>query len=128
MSLFKRGQRISFSRDMWAHPLFPWTAVISLTLMVLTVGLIFWKLAPIGRELDVIPLHYNVYFGVDLLGRWYRVFLLPAMGLVLFAANALFARALWEKEHVLSFFFAVGTIVISTVIFLAVLLITLLNL
>ena len=33
-------------------------------------------------------LHYNVYFGVDMLGSWKLVFIMPAVGLVLYLINA----------------------------------------
>lgn len=113
---------------MAGHPLFLWTRIISLVLIVLSTALILWKLMPVGAGGDPVALHYNVFVGVDLLGEWYRALTLPAIGLLLLVANTLFARQVWEKEHLLSFLFAAGTIVAEITLFVAVVFITLLNL
>lgn len=110
------------------HPLFTWTMVVSLMLVAFMVALIFWKIYPIGVEREIIPLHYNAYFGVDLLGPWFHVFYLPAIGLVCLLANLAFARLLFEREHLLSILLAVATMVIEVVLLVALVLITLLNL
>ncbi len=128
MPLFKRRQRISFNREMAGHPLFLWTRIISLLLIALSTVLIFWKLAPLGADGKLLALHYNVFFGVDLLGNWYQALALPGLGLAMFVANMLFARQVWEKEHLLSFLFASGTIIAELALFVAVVFITLLNL
>lgn len=128
MPLFKRQQRISFSREMAGHPLFLWTRILSLVLIALSLLLIVWKIMPLRADHDVIALHYNAVFGVDLLGSWYQVFLLPLIGLGIFIANTLFARQLWEKEYLLSCLFAVTTIIAEVLLCIAVVFITLLNL
>ncbi|MEK9130970.1 MAG: hypothetical protein AAB429_02545 [Patescibacteria group bacterium] len=92
------------------------------------VVLALWKIMPIGLQQGIISLHYNVYFGVDLLGRWFRIFDLPVFGLILLVANMFFARLLWSKERLLSFFFAVTALLLEIVLFAAMVLITLLNL
>ncbi len=128
MPLFKRRQRISFNREMAGHPLFLWTRILSSLFIVLSIALILWKLAPMAEGGRLVALHYNVLFGVDLLGAWYQALALPGIGLVIFVANMLFARQVWEKEHLLSLLFAAGTIVAELTLFVAVVFITLLNL
>lgn len=128
MRLFKRAQRISFSREAWGHPFFLWTVVVSLVLIGGMTALILWKIMPIGLQRGIIPLHYNVYFGVDLLGRWFGVLYLPILGVILLIANMFFARLLWSKERLLSFFFAATALLLEIVLFASVVLITLLNL
>lgn len=127
MSLFKRKQRISFSQTMWSHPFFMWMTILSSLLILLMVGLAVWKIVPLSVDHPTIPLHYNVFFGVDLVGGWYEVFYLPLLGLIFLVGNAICAKTLWEKEHLLSFFFAGATLIIEVTFFVAVLLITLLN-
>jgi len=53
---------------------------------------------------NLIPLHYNIYFGIDLFGPWYRIFLLPAVGLVFLAVNSFLGVKLFHKEKILSYF------------------------
>ncbi|MFC1687843.1 hypothetical protein ACFL0L_04660 [Patescibacteria group bacterium] len=38
-----------------------------------------------------VPLHYNIFFGIDLVGDWWFLYLLPALGMVLLLMNALIA-------------------------------------
>ncbi|MEK7105195.1 MAG: hypothetical protein AAB865_00710 [Patescibacteria group bacterium] len=128
MALFKRSQRTSFGSSINEHPLFLWTTIASLVLIAIMVALPFWKLAPIGLERPEIPLHYNVYFGVDLIGPWYKVFFLPLIGVILLLANRQFAIITWEKEKMLSYFFAVATLVVELALTVAVVLVVLLNL
>lgn len=47
----------------------------------------------IPRSAEPIVLHYNIYFGPDLIGDWYRAFLAPALGLAIFGLN--FFLAYW---------------------------------
>ena len=47
---------------------------------------------------DII-LHYNVYFGVDELGNWKQAFLLPIIGIILFALNAVLAAWFYAKKE-----------------------------
>ena len=128
MPLFKRQQRISFNQEMAGHPLFLWTNTLSAIFMSLSVLLIVWKIAPLRFDHQAVALHYNAVFGVDLLGAWYQVLLLPAVGLGIFLANTLFSHQVWEKEHLLSYLFSTATIVAEGTLFVAVLFITLLNL
>lgn len=53
---------------------------------------------------DTISLHYNIYFGIDLLGSRYKVFLLPALGLVFLAINSLVGLLVYKREKILSYF------------------------
>lgn len=110
------------------HPLFRFSFLTSLALLLLMTLLPLWKLSPDAGEQAQIPLHYNVVFGVDLIGPWYNIFVLPALGLILLFANTLFQRQLYQKERVLSYFFAVGTLLAEITLFVSVLLIVLLNL
>lgn len=47
-------------------------------------GYIFIQFPP---RSETIFLHYNVLFGVDLVGSWWRILLLPIVGLVIAAGN-----------------------------------------
>ncbi len=52
---------------------------------------------------DII-LHYNVYFGVDAMGDWHRVFLLPIIGVIILALNAVLAAYFYiKKERIASY-------------------------
>ena len=46
-----------------------------------------------------IVLHYNVYFGVDLLGLWWQAYALPMLGLLFVAGHYIFARCFYESAE-----------------------------
>ena len=108
--------------------LFRRTTVVSGALLLLTVALPIWKIIPIGADNPFIPLHYNVYMGIDEFGPWQSVFVLPAIGLVLLLVNVVLQGTLHRHEKVLSTFFAVATVASEAVLLVSMTLIVLLNL
>jgi hypothetical protein len=52
---------------------------------------------------ETIILHYNVYFGVDMIGNWRQVYLLPLIGLILILINSFLALYFYsQKERIAS--------------------------
>jgi len=47
-------------------------------------------------------LHYNVYFGVDLIGNWYALYKLPFLGLLFFTLHTGLALFFFQTEKMLS--------------------------
>ena len=46
---------------------------------------------------DPVVLHYTIYFSIDRVGEWYRLFSLPAVGLLLLVVNRSVGRLLnWQ--------------------------------
>lgn len=104
------------------------TAIASGILLFLMVALPLWRILPTADDKPFIPLHYNVYMGVDAFGPWYHIFFLPAIGLALLAVNTAFQVVFFKREHVLSAFFAVATVATESILLVAMVLIVLLNL
>jgi len=77
---------------------------------------------------DLIPLHYNIYFGIDLLGPWYQFFLLPSLGLLFFMVNFIISLMIYSKEKVLSYFLVGTSSFIQLIFLLAAIFIILINL
>lgn len=46
-----------------------------------------------------IVLHYNVYFGVDLLGLWWQAYALPALGTLFVAGHLILAKRFYERAE-----------------------------
>lgn len=89
--------------------------------------LIFFKIMPLANQLDFLSLHYNIYFGIDLIGSWYRIFYIPVAGLIFLIINFILIVLLYKKERFLSYFVAACSTLISLGLAVALLLITLLN-
>lgn len=69
--------------------------------------IVFWQVAAwlqawfINRSLsgDIIVLHYNVDFGIDLVASPAQIYLYPLLGLAVFAVNLIILAALYKENN-----------------------------
>jgi len=61
--------------------------------------LLYFKFKP---QTDPIYLHYNIYYGIDLIGSWYLIYIMPLVGLLMIILNTIFAVLLYKKEKIVS--------------------------
>jgi hypothetical protein len=54
-------------------------------------------------------LHYNIIFGVDLVGAWWKLLFIPIGGLLILIVNFLLAAGCYNKDKVLARLFTVFT-------------------
>ncbi|MDO8443812.1 MAG: hypothetical protein Q7S78_02420 [Candidatus Azambacteria bacterium] len=81
--------------------------------LILNIGLFlfFWFFIKQGNI--PIVLHYNVNWGVDILGEVKSIFILPVAGMFIFLLNGFLAANLWGKNKTLSYFFTVITLLVQ---------------
>ena len=107
------------------------SSAIGLAINILIWALIYFKFYPavysLPEEQSFIPLHYNIYLGIDLFGHWQRIFILPGIGLFIFALNTILALSLFNKKEIISYFLSVGAALIQVFLFIATLLTILIN-
>ncbi|EKE21839.1 MAG: hypothetical protein ACD_7C00115G0004 [uncultured bacterium] len=61
-----------------------------------------------------IILHYNVYFGVDSIGDYREVYILPIIGLILFFINFVLSLYFYQqKERIASYILLIATLMIQ---------------
>ncbi|MBI4133073.1 hypothetical protein HY478_00505 [Candidatus Uhrbacteria bacterium] len=82
--------------------------------------------APAASEQAVLPLHYNIYFGIDFVGPWYSIFASALLGLVAFIVNAVVILLTYERSRLFSYFFAVGTVALELILLIGAIFIALL--
>lgn len=111
----------------WRDRLIRYNVLVALLLQASLWFLIFFKIMPLVNQLDFLSLHYNIYFGIDLIGSWYRIFYIPVAGLIFLIINIFLIILLYKKERFLSYFVAACSVLISLGLAVALLLITLLN-
>ena len=58
-------------------------------------------------------LHYNVYFGIDAIGDWRSIYLMPGLALVFLLVNAVLSRFFFYKEKFVSYLFALMAFVVQ---------------
>lgn len=80
-----------------------WPNLIML-LLSLAVNLFvwFWLVFRIRPQSELIFLHYNILFGVDYIGEWWRVYFMPLTGLLIFILNFVVGWALFHKDKFVS--------------------------
>ena len=76
---------------------------------------------------ELIALHYNIYFGIDLLGSRYQIFLLPILGLIFLIINFLLGLAIYRQEKILSYFLVGASSFAQIILSLAAIFIILIN-
>jgi len=112
---------------MLKKPRVRWILIISIVLLIVTFAIPYWKLYPEIKTTPAVPLHYNIHFGVDLFGAWWRVFMPSIAGLAILIINGILATVYWKKQNMLSYYALLATPVLMVFLILASLFITLLN-
>lgn len=100
-----------FSHEFFKSAIANWLIVLSLL-----ANLINWIILVIFvRPIDLpIILHYNVYFGVDMMGNYHEVYILPLIGIILFLVNWLLSIFLFDKkERIASYLLLMAALMIQ---------------
>jgi len=57
-----------------------------------------WILFRLGPQDELIFLHYNILFGVDLIGEWQKILFLPLVGLCIFIINTVLGWVVFRRD------------------------------
>jgi hypothetical protein len=109
--------RSFFSQDFFHNAIVQW-----LSIGIIVFNLASWVILTIFiRPIDLpIIIHYNVYFGVDIIGSWWQVYFLPFIGGVFFIINFSLAHLFYEKkERIASYLFLLASLIIQLGIVIA---------
>lgn len=83
---------------------------ISLTINLFLWILLYFTFFPLREFGDLVPLHYSIYFGIDLVGRWYKIFTLPFVGIFILFINLILSCSFYLKEKMISYFLSIATL------------------
>lgn len=107
------------------------SGIVSLLLNLAIWLVIYLKLKPLvinlPEEQSFIPLHYNIYLGVDRFGRWTKTFILPGIGFIFMLSNFFIALMIYNKREILSYFLSISASFIQLILLISTLLIVLIN-
>lgn len=95
-----------FSHEFFHNTIVHWTLIVLLLLNFVCWGSLLFFIKPVDFPLI---LHYNVYFGVDIIGGWQQIYILPSIATLIFLINTVLGY----------FFYKQGERVITYVLFLA---------
>jgi hypothetical protein len=83
---------------LWEIKSIKWILLLVVLLLTFGWGLSLWRFPNLVESGEVIPLHYNIYFGVDSIGPWWHILILPVFATLTLIIN--FVISLWQvKEH-----------------------------
>lgn len=105
------------------------------TILCLIVNLAIWallifKFRPIALanpEKATLPLHYNIYWGIDLFGKWYQSFILPVFGFIVLIVNFILAVFLYSQKSLASYFFIISAVFVQIFLLVSTVLMILIN-
>jgi len=93
--------------------------------------LIYFKFYPavysLPQEQSYIPLHYNIYTGIDLFGSWQRIFIWPTIGLIILIINLILAIVLYDKKEIISYLLSFAAVFVQIFLLIATMLTILIN-
>ena len=80
-------------------------------LIGLIFNLILWAYTFLqyGLSTDLVPLHYNIYFGIDLIGYKSNLFFYPLLGLVIIIVNSILSWLL-RIEKLIGYFLIMSAV------------------
>lgn len=110
----------SYVRDRWI--MLP--GLIGICLQLFHWWYVISKINPTTEQLF---LHYNILFGVDLIGEWWKIYLIPLFASIIFIVNFSLSYFFYQQNRFISKFLSVLTIFYEVLILIASLLIISLN-
>jgi hypothetical protein len=85
-----------FSQEFFRSGLFQWVLIGALILNAASWGMVAFFIRPVDFP---IILHYNVYFGVDVIGAWWQVYFLPLISLIILGINAFLGYLFYKQKE-----------------------------
>lgn len=109
---FRERAKRFFWHGYWTDPVIFFSLVFAILVNAGLWAALFWTVTP--TDVPII-LHYNIYFGVDVIGGWKSLFFMPTLAAVLLFLNVVLSRYFYYKEKIVAYLFA-GTALILQIL------------
>lgn len=75
--------------------------------VAILLNIILWIILFIkfGVSTRPLPLHFNIVYGIDFVGKAYHVYEIPAAGLLILIINLIFEKIFFRVETIFGYFF-----------------------
>ena len=113
------------SNYIWHNKFIFYSFFILLLVNILYLFFNFWIY--LGVE-EFVPLSYNIYFGVSLVGDWIKLLYIPASGTVILIINTIVSQFLFKREKLLYIVVELTSLIIQIILLVASILLVLSNL
>lgn len=101
-----------------------YSALLAILFILVQIAVLIFGVRP--RE-EPVFLHYTTYLGVDFIGAWYLVYLVPLTSVIFFALNMGLIRALARKDGILKHILIIGSALISVLLLIQTILLVMIN-
>jgi len=95
--------------------------------LLLNIASWVWLLVNIRPSVGQVFLHYNILFGVDLVGSWYAVLSLPTAGLSIIILNAILGWFLYKQDAFAAYLLNAVAVLVNIFLLVAAALLVFLN-
>lgn len=99
--------------------------LLSFFINLLLWAFLFWRIKP---QETLIYLQYNIYFGINLIGPWYKIYLIPLSGLLFFLINLAISIIIHNKEKMVAYFLMLTSVLCQVFLWIGAIFIVYLNL
>lgn len=95
----------------------------------LVVNIILWLavFGKFGYSRELIPLHFNIVYGIDFVGSARELYELPLSGLLLLGVNFYLGKTLYPREKLFAYFLSFAALLVQILLGIAVLTLLVLN-
>ena len=80
----------------------PWVSAPLLGVILVQIFVWWYLVANIRTDAGQVFLHYNIIFGVDLLGDWWKIYFIPLAGILVILINYFFSLMLYSVDKFLA--------------------------
>jgi hypothetical protein len=121
----KNEKNSFFSQEFFRSSVIQWSAIGSLFLNAVSWGVMLFFIRPVDFP---IVLHYNVFFGVDMIGFWWQAYFLPLLGIIILLINGILGFLFYQqKERVVAHLLLLAAFIVQLSLIVAVISIILIN-
>lgn len=124
----------NFAQSIKTSPARKNKTILALNILALIFNIASWlflyfkfKQILADKPMDIVPLHYNIYLGIDLQDKWWKAFVMPLWGAFFFVFNYLLTLAIFHKKSLVSYFLSAANLLLQITILAASIFTLLLN-
>ena len=106
-----------FSKDFFQSSVVQWSSIGSLLINLASWSVLAYFIRPVDFP---IVLHYNVFFGVDMIGAWWQAYSIPLMGVAVLCINGTLGLVFFQqKERVVAHLLLLASFVVQMAVLVA---------
>ncbi|MFA6197875.1 MAG: hypothetical protein WC734_01820 [Patescibacteria group bacterium] len=80
-------------------------------------GSLWWLLySKFQNQTEYVPLHYNIYFGIDLYGPWHRILIMPLSGTGFIFINLALSIIMYKRARPMVYVLLAITVILQALL------------